>query len=771
MGQQGDLARWAVLARQAGDCHSVMAGKSDGELMQVRSILRQRLVDGSVATSVVPEAFAVVREAARRATGYWCPEQLLVAAAALNDNFAVEIPDDGRNAFIGIFTAFLAAVRSEQANFITTDAKIAQNSHDGNKGIFRLLKMQAGVLPEISAPVEDHQRVLGCDVVYGSYLQFASEYLADHLAHSPAELTGLKHQLAVIDQVDAVLIDHADEPLIISTARQPDPEQFGKTAAAASGLRLGMHYEVERATGRISWTAEGLRKAKQILRADVEGLREPLIRRRMEDALRAKDWYRRDADYVLDGDRLAIIHEPGSKLADDSRLRSGVIQSIEAKEGLPVSGEVAMLARITVRDFIRSYDRLCGISGQAAHARAELGRLYQLDSVAIEAPPSLRLDHADVLFEKAESRFEALVADALERHQAGQPVLIGVASARDAREVSQALTRRGLQSRAAIPGAEAGGDVFAQAGRVGAMTVLAASEAHGYDIVVDGEWQVAGPEVKSSAGLAVLVAGRSRSWRSDQWLRGLAGRRGDPGESRFYLSAEDALLRGLQGRVLATIPPGIRQRADGVAAGAVITRVIDGIQRGAEADDFERLLVRLAFEDVEKDQRIKVYTIRDEALLSSDLPSRIGGLIDHTAAVYARRYTDPQRLLDELSRLYATGLTLSDLTIPGDQSAELLHRQALIREDAHLAYRRHEEFVGATLLRKLEREYLLRVLDSNWSQHLLELESMRVICSSDPQPENSLEAYKTLSASKFRAMLDRVDVNTVGYLFHANSSR
>jgi preprotein translocase subunit SecA len=209
-----------------------------------------------------------------------------------------------------------------------------------------------------------------------------------------------------------------------------------------------------------------------------------------------------------------------------------------------------------------------------------------------------------------------------------------------------------------------------------------------------------------------------------------------------------------------------------VSAGAVITHVIDGIQREAEATDFKQLIDRIAFEDVEKNQRTRVYSMRDEVLLGSDLSDCVGGLIDDVGDIYARRYADGQRLLDQLSRLYPTDLTLADLTISGSQSAELplVHRGALIKADARLAYRRHEKFIGSDALRSLERELILRVLDSNWSQHMLELESMRIICSSEAELDNQFEAYKALSASRFQAMLERVSVHTVGYLFHASSS-
>lgn len=771
MGQQFGLERWAALARQAGDLHSVMAARSEAELAQMRWFLRQRLAGGSALFSVMAEALAAVREAVRRASGYWCPEQLLAAGAALHHGFAVEAPNDGRNAFAGMFPVFLAAIQSEQAHFVTADAGIARISYDKAKDICGLLGMRAGLVPEIAAPVEDHQRVFGCDVAYGSYLQIACAYLADHLAHGPAELTGCKRQLAVVDQVDAILIDHAADPLIINTARPPDPERFQRTAVAALELRPGTHYEIADAAGRISWTAEGFRRAKQILGADLQSLGAAVIRRRIEDALRATGWYRRGADYRLDRGRLAVIDEPGSRLAGDARLSSGVIQAIEAKEGLPASGEVAALARITVRDFFRRYERLCGISGQASHASAELEGLYPLNTAAITAEPSARTDHADVFFEQAGSRFEALAEDALRRHRAGQPVLIGVASAADARLVTRMLAQRGLDGSAMAAGDQAAAGVFARAGHAGAVTVVTPAQPHGYDIVVDGERTALDGKANLSAGLAVLVAGRSRSWRADQWMRGLAGRRGCPGESRFYLSAQDPLLRGLQSRALEAIPLRIRQRGDHAPAGKMITRLVDRVQRDAAAAGFQRLLTGLAFEDVENDQRTAVYAMRDDVLLSRDLSGYVEGLIDQVAVIYVRRYPDADRLLSELAELYPTRLTLADLTVSGDTSARSLPasgREALVKADARSAYRRHEELVGAATLRNLEREFTLRVLDRNWARHLLEMESMRTVCSSDPKPDDRLEEYQAESASQFRAMLDRVKVHTVGHLFHAN---
>lgn len=773
IGQQGDLGRWAALASQAGDLHAVMAARSEAELAQTRSILRQRLAGGSALSSVMAEALAAVREAVRRASGYRCPEQLLAVGAALHHGFAVEVPDDGRNALVGMFPVFLAAIQSEQAHFVTADAVIARISYDKAKDIFGLLGMRAGLVPEITAPVEDHQRVFGCDVAYGSYLQMACEYLADHLAHSPAELTGCKQQLAVVDQVDAILIDHAADPLIINAARPPDPERFQRIAVAALKLRPGAHYEIADATGRISWTAEGFRQAKQILRADLQSLGAAVTRRRIEDALRATDWYRRGADYRLDGGALAVIDAPGSRLAGNARLSSGVIQAIEAKEGLPASGEVAVLARTTVRDLFRRYERLCGISGQAAHASAELERLYPMNTAAVTAEPSARIDHADVLFEKAESRFEALADDALQRHRAGQPVLIGVASAGDAPLVTRMLAQRGVDGSAMATGDQAAAEVFAQAGRAGAITVLTPAQPHGYDVVVNGERTAPEGEAKPSAGLAVLVAGRSRSWRADQWVRGLAGRCGYPGESRFYLSAQDPLLRGLQSRAREAIPLRIRQRGDRVPAGKMITRLVDRVQRDAAAADFQRLLAGLAFEDVENDQRNAVYSMRDDVLLGRDLSAYVEGLIDQVAAIYVRRYPDTERLLSELADLYPTRLTLADLTVSGDSAAGSLpvtDRKALVKADARRAYRRHEEFIGAATLRNLEREFTLRVLDRNWAQHLLEMESMRTVCNSDPKPDARLEEYQGESARQFRAMLDRVKVHVAGYLFHAKWS-
>jgi preprotein translocase subunit SecA len=369
--------------------------------------------------------------------------------------------------------------------------------------------------------------------------------------------------------------------------------------------------------------------------------------------------------------------------------------------------------------------------------------------------------------DRADARLAGVVADAVARHRTGQPVVVAAQSDDDARRAAQTLTKAGVQRLALVTGGgQEAGNAFANAGRHGAVTVLGTRVPHGYDITVESS-PAAGGGAEPRLGLAVLVAGRGRSWRSDHWLQGLAGRRGDPGESRFYLSAEDALLAGLQSRVMTWIPAAIRRKADGAAIGAVAGRVIADVQRKAEAADFESLRGRLAFQEAESAQRSETYQTRDRILQSSDPTGYIGSLIDHLAATYPQRYPDPDRLLKRLARLRPPELSDAEpaQSLANAQPADM---EEMIKADLRSAYRNLQKLTSPEALRDMKRQIELPVLGSNWRQQLLELEAMRQACGVSQRPSELLSEYETAATRKYRAMRDRVAEETLAYLFYSD---
>jgi len=608
VGSAGDRTRWATVGRMALDLGEPLGMRSDAELSGARIALSERWAEGRARELTMAEALAAAAEAARRATGFACAERHLAAGAAMSEGHAVELADDGANAVISVLPAFVSAVSGAGVHVVAADEHLAARSFQQTKNIFALLGVTSSLVPPDAAALEDHQRAFDAEVVYGSYLQMAYHYLGNHLAQDRRELVRWAPRLAIVDQVDAVLIDYAGDPLVIRAPMQPDAERIGRLAVTAAELNRPADYDIDDATGHVSWSSSGLHRAAALLQAEpLIGIGAALNRRYLEDAVRAWHWYRRGAAYAVRQGRIIVSPAPDGRLAENPRLRSGVLQAIEAREGLPISAELVLLARITVCDYFRLYERLAGLSGEAARAAGQLEHLYRVKVASLADDVTSRVDHPDVLFDQASARLAALAADAVARHQAGQPVVVGVQSDDDAWLVTQMLKKSGVRQPVLLTGGgQEAASAFGAAGRAGAVTVLGPRVPRGYDIAVEAA-QSADDGTEPRQGLAVLVAGRSRSRRSDCWLQGLAGRGGDPGESRFYLSAQDPALAGLQSRVMTWIPAAIRRRADGAPVGAVQARVIADAQRSTEIADFERLLGRLAFEDVESAQRNEIY--------------------------------------------------------------------------------------------------------------------------------------------------------------------
>jgi preprotein translocase subunit SecA len=743
-----------------------MALRSDSELAGVRTHLSERQVVGHAGDLVLAEALAAAAEAARRATGYVCEERHLLAGAALYDGRAVDMADDGVNAVVSALGAFLAVVSGERVHLVAADEHLAARSFRHTERIYALLGVTCSIAPPDAAALEARQRAFDAEVIHGSYVQMAYPYLANHLAQDRRELVRWDPRLAVIDQVDAVLVDHAEDPVFISAPMQQDAEFLRQLATVAVELHRGGDYEIDDATGRVSWSSSALGRAAGLLRADsLEGLSTALTRRYLEDAVRAQSWCRRGADYSVDRERVIVASDRSP--ADSAQLRTGVLQAIEAREGLPISAGAMLLARITVRDYFRFYERLAGLSGEAARAAVQLEKLYQLKVTSVASGGASRLDHGDVLFDRADARLAGVVSDAVARHRTGQPVVVAVQSDDDARRAAQTLTKAGVRRLALVTGGgQAAGSAFANAGARGAVTVLGKRVPHGYDITVETS-AVADGAAGPRLGLAVLVAGRGRSWRSDHWLQGLAGRRGDPGESKFYLSAEDHLLAGLQSRVMTWIPAAIRRRADGAALGAVAGRVIADVQRRAEAADFKSLQARLAFQETESAQRRETYQTRDRILQNSDPAVYIGNLIDHVAARYPQRYPDPDQLLKRLARLRPPELSDAEpaQSLATAQPADM---EEMIKADLRSAYRKLQKLASPEAQRDLERQIILPVLGSNWRQQLLELEAMRQECGVSQRPSELLSEYETAATTKYRAMRDRVADETLAYLLYSD---
>jgi preprotein translocase subunit SecA len=730
-----------------------MTRRTDGELRGLRDVLSERLAGNQAPEPAMAEAFAGVLEASRRTQGPPYSDSDIIAGIALYSGQVVQAEDNGYNHFIALLPGYLGALRHENVHYVTTTSALAQHNHRDVGGLCAALGLRTVLLSGNQVSREAPDPVVACDIAYASYQKIAVEYLGEHLAPGgPAGAFG-KQQIAIVDQADWILIDRANLPLIIRAPRPSDADYRHKIAAAAAGLERGKHYDIDQTTGMVRLDADGLAQGAALLRVGtLEGLAAAVQKKHLEDALRAKDWYRRGRDYQVANGRIAV--SPGGGLDGALQVREGILQAVEAKEGLATSPEEVVWARITVSGYFRTYARLCGLSGVTARAALELESIYGLSTAVIPAGQPSRVDHSELSFDKAQSRFAALAEDIARKHRAGQPVVIGAQTPADSTLVNQLLAKRKIPHRTLLPDdEEAASGAMAQAGKAGSVTILIAAAARGYDIPVE-----------QSAGLAVLVAGRSRSGRADQWLRGLAGRRGCPGESQFYLSFEDQLLRGLQSRLWSAVPERIRRRADATPLSSIQVRLIEEAQRAAEQADTQRRRDWLAVEEVENAQRIQVYSLIDALVEESDLTAFTGTVIDEVVAIYVRRYRDDDRLLSALAMLYPTQLTMNDLLAQTGNPAE---KQKRISIDAHIAYGRHEQRLGSAAMRQAERKISSSLLTRSWSKHLAELAAMRAVAGLDDGSRDQLTEYHQEATKSFAMMLDKVKENIVGYLFHS----
>jgi preprotein translocase subunit SecA len=718
-------------------------------------------------------AFAAVREAARRAIGHTYGDTDIVAGAALYSGQAAAAKDEGSNHLIAMLPMYLCAALREDAHYVTTTPALASHYFRETESICTILGLRSRLLSGTAAPTHDNQPPLGSDIIFGSYREFAYSYLGNHLRPDPPELIRHQNRLAVVDQIDFILIDQAAIPLVIRAPKLPDADFYHKVAAVASQLTRGTDYQISSSTGSVSLTGDGLTRGAALLRTNsLDGLEGAVVRRYLEDGLRAGDWYRRGLDYQVTDMKVVVNTEPGSRLAGNPRLEEGIRQAIEAREGLATSAEQAVWARITVAGYFQTYPRLCGISGLADRASGGLERMYGLRTVSIPGSlPPTRVDHPDLAFEEATIRLEALIREATRRHRNGQPVVIGVMTAEDGELAGAMLDDKKIPYSAVLAGDDesSAGAVaaaaVAQAGQPGSVTIVTAAATRGLDITLDGGG-TSGPNAR--AGLLVLLAGRSRSWRSDEWLRSLAGRRGDPGESQFFLSYQDPVLRGLHSRAWNRIPARIRRRADGAPLTSVQVHVIEETRRKIAERDFERLLDQQAIEHVENHERANFYSWREELLQEGGLRSHISELIDEVAWIYVERYKDPEQLLSALARLYPTRLTISDLTMLAAQvDGSDVDRNERVKADAHAAYDRHEQFLGPETMRTTERQIISSLLSSNWSRQLSALEAMRTIPALGLSQRDWLSAYSDEANRQYAAMVERLKEDIVGHVLHS----
>jgi preprotein translocase subunit SecA len=788
---------------------------SDAELRAMTDEFKERLAAGESLDDLMPEAFATVREAAKRVLGQRHFDVQIMGGAALHLGNIAEMKTGEGKTLVATLPSYLNALTGKGVHVVTVNDYLATYHAEWMGRVHHFLGMTTGVVVPDMTP-EQRRAAYACDITYGTNNELGFDYLRDNMANSLEECVQRGHNFAIVDEVDSILIDEARTPLIISGPTDDDVKWYQEFAKVAQRLTKDVDYEVDEKKRTISILEPGITKVEDHLGIDnlYESANTPLISF-LNNSIKAKELFRNDKEYVvLDGEVL-IVDEHTGRILSGRRYNDGLHQAIEAKEGVTVREEYQTLATITLQNYFRLYDKLSGMTGTAMTEAAEFDKIYKLGVVPIPTnKPMARIDQPDLVFRTEEAKFNAVVDDIAARHEKGQPVLVGTTSVEKSELLSGMLTKRGVPHT--VLNAKQHADeakVVALAGHKGAVTVATNMAGRGTDIMLGGsvefladqelrrrgldpvdnaeEYEAAWPatlekisaqvaaehdEVKALGGLYVLGTERHESRRIDNQLRGRSGRQGDPGESRFYLSLQDDLMRLFKSEWVERVLLALRVPDDVPIEQKSVTRSIQSAQAQVESQNFESRKNVLKYDDVMSRQREVIYAERRGILEGQDLQDQVRQMIDDVIAGNVLAATegfpeewDLEALWAALGMLYPISLRYQQL----EQEAggrDGLDRDVLIADlqaDAQKAYQAREAEVGSEVMRELERRVMLSVLDRKWREHLYEMDylregiGLRAYSQRDPLVEYQREGF-----DMFNAMKDGIREETVGFLFH-----
>ena len=816
-GEGKSVRRLSVIAEHIETLEDDYVDLTDAELREQTDVFKERFADGETLDDLLPEAYAVVREAARRTLGQFHYKVQLMGGAALHLGNIAEMKTGEGKTLVSTLPAYLNALAGNGVHIVTVNDYLASRDADWMGRVHRFLGLSVGkILSEL--PPEKRKASYACDITYGTNNEFGFDYLRDNMAWSLDDLVQRGHNYAIVDEVDSILIDEARTPLIISGPAEENQRWYLEFARLSPRMKRDEHYEVEEGKRTVAVSEEGVAFVEDQLGIDnlYEAANTPLVGY-LNNSLKAKELYKRDRDYIVTNGEVLIVDEFTGRVLHGRRYNEGMHQAIEAKEGVQIQQENQTLATITLQNYFRLYDKLSGMTGTAQTEAAELHQIYKLGVVPIPTNmPMIRGDETDLIYKTEDAKFASVVDDIAERHEAGQPVLVGTASVAKSERLASLLLRRGIPHEvlnAKNHAREAA--IIANAGRKGAVTVATNMAGRGTDIMLGGNpefaadlalrdrgltpdetpleyeaaWQGAlekakgeiakeHEEVVDLGGLYVLGTERHESRRIDNQLRGRSGRQGDPGESRFYLSLGDDLMVRFNGERVAQMMTLLRLPEDVPIEQRMVSKAIQSAQTQMEQQNFEIRKNVLKYDEVLNKQRTVIYGERRKVLDGADLSDQIRDMVAEvvrgyvegaTASGYAEEW-DLDQLWSALKTLYPISLSVDEAIDQAGGHKSDLTREFLIEEltaDAEAAYDAREEDLGSEVMREFERRVLLSVLDRKWREHLYEMDylqegiGLRAMAQRDPLVEYQREGF-----DMFGAMMDGIKEESVGFLFN-----
>ena len=813
------VRRLEGIARVVNALESDVVGLSDEQLRAKTDEFRSRHANGESLDDLLPEAFAVVREAAKRTLGQRHYDVQIMGGAALHMGNIAEMRTGEGKTLVATLPSYLNALSGKGVHVVTVNDYLAERDSEWMGRIHRFLGLEVGVILSGMTPAE--RRVsYAADITYGTNNEFGFDYLRDNMAWSVSERVQGEYNFAIVDEVDSILIDEARTPLIISGPADQPTKWYQEFARLVPRLVRNEDYEVDEKKRTIGVLEAGVAKVEEWLGIEnlYETVNTPLVGY-LNNAIKAKELFRKDKDYVVMDGEILIVDEHTGRLLKGRRYNEGMHQAIEAKENVRIREENQTFATITLQNYFRMYKKLAGMTGTAMTEAAEFDQIYKLGVVPIPTnKPNMRLDQPDLVYRTEEAKFNAVVDDIVSRHHKGQPILVGTTSVEKSEYLSGLLKKRGIPHQVLnAKHHEREAAIVAQAGRKGAVTVATNMAGRGTDIMLGGnsefmaaaqlaqqelspvdtpaEYEAAWPaamerarlavqaeheEVVALGGLYVLATERHESRRIDNQLRGRSGRQGDPGETRFYLSLQDDLMRLFKSDMVDAFLRRFNVPDDVPIEAKMVSNAIRSAQTQVEAQNFEIRKNVLKYDDVLNRQRQVIYGERSRILEGEDLHEQIRGFLHDTVEGYVTAATaegfpeqwDLAQLWTALRNLYPVSLTVDEVISRSGGTIDGLSAEFLIEElvsDADAALNNRESTLGNEVLRELERQVLISVLDRKWREHLYEMDylregiGLRAMAQRDPLVEYQREGFDL-----FQAMMDAIKEESVGYIFNVD---
>ena len=815
-GEGKAVKQLAKIAQEVNAFENQITSLDDDALRGKTAAFKLRYENGESLDSLLPEAFAVVREAAKRTLGQRHYDVQVMGGAALHRGNIAEMKTGEGKTLVSTLPAYLNALTGKGVHIVTVNDYLAERDSEWMGRVHRFLGLKVGVILASMSPAE-RREAYAADITYGTNNEFGFDYLRDNMAWSLVDCVQRGHNFAIVDEVDSILIDEARTPLIISGPADKPTKWYVEFANLVARLNLGQHYEIDIKKRTVGILEEGVSRVEEALGIEnlYEAVNTPMIGY-LNNAIRAKELFKRDKDYVVMNGELLIVDEHTGRMLSGRRYSEGLHQALEAKERIEIQNENQTLATITLQNYFRLYEKLSGMTGTAMTEASEFMQIYKLGVIPIPTNKNMqRIDQSDLIYKSEAGKFIAVANDIVERHKKGQPVLVGTVSVEKSEELSAILKKRGIPHEVLnAKQHEREAAIIARAGTVGAVTVATNMAGRGTDIMLGGnpefmadfelqrnglnpvdspqEYEKAWPVeiekqraavtkehelVVSLGGLYVLGTERHESRRIDNQLRGRSGRQGDPGESRFYLSLQDELMRRFNSGLVERFLGAAGMPEETPLESKIVSNAIKSAQTQVESLNFEMRKNVLKYDDVMNKQREVVYSERREVLEGVDIKELVEVSLEETVTAYVDSATqtgvaedwDLNTLWNALKVLYPISFTAEQMLeeIGGAVALDSEYLLEKILQDSRQSYEKRESELTPTVMRELERKILLSVLDRKWREHLYEMDylqegiGLRAMAQRDPLVEYQREGFDL-----FSAMMDAVKEELVSFVFN-----